>query len=53
VLPEHAHRSLLIVRGLQRDEPAIHQIGDPAVERSEQQLADADVVDQQSCSSMT
>ena len=46
-------RRLLIVGGLQRDEAPIHQIGDLAVERGQQELANADVVDQQPLSSTT
>ena len=47
VLTEHGDRGLLIVGGLQRDEPAIHEVRDAAIERRQQELADADVVDQQ------
>ena len=47
VLAEHGHGRLLIVGRLQRHEPAIHQVGDALVERRQQELADADVVDEQ------
>ena len=46
VLAEHRDRGLLIVGRLQRDEPAIHEVRDSAVERRQQELANANVVDQ-------
>ena len=47
VLPEHRDGRLLIVGGRQGDEPPVHQVGDLAIERRQQELANADVVDQQ------
>ena len=47
VRPKHADGRLLIVGRLQRDELAIHEVADQARRRGEQELANADVVDQQ------
>ena len=47
VLTEHRDGGLLIVGGLQRDEPPIHEVGDAAVQRRQQELANPNVVDQQ------
>jgi hypothetical protein len=46
VLTEDGHRGLLIVGGFERHEAPIHQIRDTALERRQEKLADADVVDQ-------
>ena len=47
VLAELRHRGFLIVSRLQRDELPVHQILDALVHRREQEVADADVVDEQ------
>ena len=47
VLTEHGDGGLLIVRRLQRDEAPIHEVRDSALQRRQQELANADVVDQQ------
>ena len=46
VLPEHGDGLFLIVAGLQRDEAPIHQFRDEVLDRRQQELANADVVDQ-------
>ena len=46
VLAEHRDRRLLIVAGLQSDEPSVHQIRDQVIDRRQQELANADVVDE-------
>jgi hypothetical protein len=48
VLAEHGYRGFLVIAGLQCDKPTVHQVRDAVVKRSEQELANTNVVDQES-----
>ena len=46
VLTEYGDRCFLIVGGLQGHKASIHEVGDAAVQRGQQELANANVINQ-------